>query len=58
MDSVRNLTGSPIAGIDPHELLDVRCEARLHGHMACMLGARFVGTARMRACMRGQAAPA
>ncbi|GBF96637.1 hypothetical protein Rsub_09383 [Raphidocelis subcapitata] len=24
MDSVRNLTGSPIAGIDPHELLDVR----------------------------------
>lgn len=24
MDSVRNLTGSPIAGVDPHELLDVR----------------------------------
>jgi sulfite reductase beta subunit-like hemoprotein len=24
MDSVRNLTGSPIAGLDPHELLDVR----------------------------------
>lgn len=24
MDSVRNLTGSPIAGIDPHELLDTR----------------------------------
>ena len=24
MDSVRNLTGSPIAGIDPHELFDVR----------------------------------
>lgn len=24
MDNVRNLTGSPIAGIDPHELIDVR----------------------------------
>ena len=24
MDNVRNMTGSPIAGIDPHELLDVR----------------------------------
>lgn len=24
MDSVRNLTGSPIAGLDPHELLDTR----------------------------------
>ena len=24
MDNVRNITGSPIAGIDPHELLDVR----------------------------------
>lgn len=24
MDNVRNLTGSPIAGIDPHELMDVR----------------------------------
>lgn len=24
MDNVRNLTGSPIAGLDPHELVDVR----------------------------------
>ena len=24
MDNVRNLTGSPIAGLDPHELMDVR----------------------------------
>eukprot|EP00967_Tisochrysis_lutea_P100444 scaffold149848_cov26-Tisochrysis_lutea.AAC.1 len=24
MDNVRNLTGSPIAGLDPHELIDVR----------------------------------
>ncbi len=24
MDNVRNITGSPIAGIDPHELLDTR----------------------------------
>ena len=24
MDSVRNLTGSPIAGLDPHELVDTR----------------------------------
>ena len=24
MDNVRNMTGSPIAGIDPHELLDIR----------------------------------
>eukprot|EP00879_Flechtneria_rotunda_P025802 GHRR01027449.1.p1 GENE.GHRR01027449.1~~GHRR01027449.1.p1 ORF type:complete len:215 (+),score=51.67 GHRR01027449.1:289-933(+) len=24
MDSVRNLTGNPIAGLDPHELLDTR----------------------------------
>lgn len=24
MDNVRNLTGSPIAGLDPHELADVR----------------------------------
>ena len=24
MDNVRNMTGSPIAGIDPHEFLDVR----------------------------------
>jgi len=36
MDSVRNLTGSPIAGLDPHEQLDVRplireLNARLHG---------------------------
>jgi ferredoxin-nitrite reductase len=28
MDSVRNLTGSPIAGLDPHELLDTRCAVR------------------------------
>lgn len=36
MDSVRNLTGSPIAGLDPHEQLDVRplirsLNAALHG---------------------------
>lgn len=24
MDSVRNLTGNPIAGVDPHELIDTR----------------------------------
>jgi ferredoxin-nitrite reductase len=24
MDSVRNLTGNPIAGVDPHELFDTR----------------------------------
>ena len=24
MDNVRNMTGSPIAGLDPHELIDVR----------------------------------
>lgn len=24
MDSVRNLTGNPIAGVDPHELVDTR----------------------------------
>ncbi len=24
MDNVRNMTGSPIAGIDPHELIDIR----------------------------------
>ena len=24
MDNVRNITGSPIAGIDPHELVDPR----------------------------------
>lgn len=24
MDNVRNLTSSPIAGVDPHELMDVR----------------------------------
>ena len=24
MDNVRNMTGSPIAGIDPHEYIDVR----------------------------------
>ena len=24
MDNVRNMTGSPIAGVDPHEFLDVR----------------------------------
>lgn len=24
MDNVRNITGSPIAGIDPHELVDTR----------------------------------
>ena len=24
MDNVRNITGSPIAGIDPHELINVR----------------------------------
>ena len=24
MDNVRNMTGSPIAGVDPHELVDVR----------------------------------
>lgn len=24
MDSVRNLTGNPIAGLDPHELIDTR----------------------------------
>ena len=32
MDNVRNITGSPIAGIDPHELLDSRplCHGKLH----------------------------
>jgi sulfite reductase beta subunit-like hemoprotein len=29
MDSVRNLTGSPIAGLDPHELFDTRWAACL-----------------------------
>lgn len=29
MDSVRNLTGSPIAGIDPHESYDTRWDAVL-----------------------------
>jgi sulfite reductase beta subunit-like hemoprotein len=29
MDSVRNLTGSPIAGLDPHELFDTRWAAQL-----------------------------
>ena len=24
MDNVRNLTGNPLAGIDPHELVDTR----------------------------------
>ena len=24
MDNVRNLTGNPIAGVDPHELIDTR----------------------------------
>lgn len=24
LDSVRNLTGNPIAGVDPHELIDTR----------------------------------
>ena len=24
MDNVRNMTGSPLAGVDPHEFLDIR----------------------------------
>jgi sulfite reductase beta subunit-like hemoprotein len=32
MDSVRNLTGSPIAGLDPHELYDTRWAA------VCLIG--------------------
>lgn len=35
MDSVRNLTGSPIAGLDPHELLDTRWAGQsVRGHAA------------------------
>lgn len=35
MDNVRNITGSPISGIDPHELLDVR--PLVHGpHPSCI----------------------
>jgi ferredoxin-nitrite reductase len=34
MDNVRNITGSPVAGIDPHELVDTR--PLCHG--GCMLG--------------------
>ena len=34
MDNVRNITGSPIAGIDPHELLDSRPLA--HGGCASL----------------------
>lgn len=35
MDSVRNLTGSPIAGLDPHELLDVRCVCVIWCYVIC-----------------------
>ena len=45
MDNVRNITGSPIAGIDPHELINVRelthgagwgvLEGMLRGWVAC-----------------------
>jgi hypothetical protein len=35
MDSVRNLTGSPIAGLDPHELFDTRCAALCCAVLAC-----------------------
>ena len=48
MDNVRNMTGSPIAGIDPHEFLDVRAlnygatqpfpEAGAHVRHDCMQG--------------------
>lgn len=41
MDNVRNITGSPIAGIDPHELLDSRPLS--HGeHSAACAGAWHV----------------
>ena len=33
---MRNITGSPIAGIDPHELLDVR-QLNQGAYAACML---------------------
>jgi sulfite reductase beta subunit-like hemoprotein len=39
MDNVRNLTGSPIAGLDPHELIDVRPmleELQVHTRAACL----------------------
>lgn len=43
MDSVRNLTGSPIAGLDPHELFDTRWVANW-GCFWCST-ARSVGSA-------------
>ena len=42
MDNVRNLTGSPIAGLDPHELIDVRpmlTEMQVCSHYFCLQGA-------------------
>ena len=35
MDNVRNMTGSPIAGIDPHELIDVR-QLNYGAHLAVL----------------------
>lgn len=40
MDSVRNLTGSPIAGLDPHELFDTR-----YVHLLLIL---YIGSNRVR----------
>ncbi len=31
MDNVRNLTGNPLAGVDPHELVDTRPILRVRG---------------------------
>ncbi len=36
MDNVRNLTGNPLAGIDPHELIDTRPILQVSG--ACPHG--------------------
>lgn len=37
MDSVRNMTCSPISGIDPHELLDVRALSTGEPHPPLLL---------------------
>ena len=38
MDNVRNITGSPIAGIDPHALIDSRplCHGAPSGAWGCL----------------------
>lgn len=52
MDNVRNLTGSPISGIDPHELVDVRPLLQARARARMVVTVRALHERAVHACWR------